>query len=352
MKFYYAPLESVTGYPLRNAHHDFFPGVDKYFTPFVSANESGKFTGREGRDIARENNGSLPIVPQLLSKNAEHILWAVNTMYSLGYREINLNLGCPSGTVVAKGKGAGMLRDPEELDSFFFELFERLEKAGYHASRNEEIWRSDAFDSEKNIVFCEDNPAKIQKNVAISVKTRLGIRDAKEAEELIHVFNRYPISELTVHARVLKDMYRNPVNWDGFSSFYENSKIPLVYNGDINSVDDYRKLLSEFPDLPAVMLGRGLVGNPALIREICGGEAINREELRQYLERLLDNYKKEISGERNILFKMKEEWAYLKRLFPEGEKFQKDIRKSSSLIEYKAAVRRLFSESRLLSEIS
>lgn len=320
MKIYYAPLESITGYPLRNAHHVLFPGIDKYYTPFLSANESGRFTGREGRDIAPGNNVGIPLIPQLLGKNSEQILRAVETMHGLGYREVNLNLGCPSGTVTAKGKGAGMLRDLSLLDSFFEELFEGMERSGFREA------------------------------VRISVKTRLGIYEPSEAEALVRIYNRYPISELIVHARVLRDMYRNPVSLEGFSVFYENAEMPLVYNGDICSREDYLELLSRFPDVFAVMLGRGLVGNPALAREIRGGAGADREELRQYTELLLRNYQEEISGERNILFKLKENWSYLYSRFAGAEKCRKELRKASTLLEYKAAVRRTFAECSLLSE--
>lgn len=320
MKIYYAPMESITGYPLRNAHRALFPGIDKYYTPFLSANESGRFTGREGRDIAPGNNVGIPLIPQLLSKTPEHILWAVETMHGLGYREINLNLGCPSGTVTAKGKGAGMLRDLSLLDSFFEELFEGLERRGF------------------------------REELKLSVKSRLGIYEPSEAETLVRLYNRYPISELIVHARVLRDIYRNPVSPEGFSIFYENAAMPLVYNGDICSPEDYRKLCSRFPDLSAVMLGRGLVGNPALARELRGGAAVSREELRQYTELLLRNYQEEIRGERNILFKLKENWSYLYSRFADAEKCRKELRKAATLLEYKAAVRRTFAECPLLSE--
>lgn len=320
MKLYYAPLESVTGYPLRNAHNQYFSGIDKYFSPFISANESGRFTGREGRDIAPENNKAICLVPQLLGKNTDYIIEAVNTIQSLGYNEINLNLGCPSGTVCAKGKGAGMLRDTCELDRFFDRLFETLEAMG-EAGR-----------------------------IKLSVKTRLGINDPMESRELSAVYKRYPISELIVHARVLKDMYRRPVSLEGFGIFYEEYDRELVYNGDINTVSDYERLIGLFPGLKAVMLGRGLVGNPALARELRGGEPLCREELRRYLEALLSNYMNEISGEKNILFKLKENWGYLISSFSGAEKYHKGIKKAASLMEYKAAARRVFAECALITE--
>ena len=309
MKFYYAPMESITGYPLRNAQHELFGGLDKYFTPFVSANESGRFTGREGRDLAPENNAGLSVVPQILTRNPEHFLWAAESMAALGYEEINFNLGCPSGTVTAKGKGSGFLRDPDELDAFFETLFSSLEKAGIR--------------------------------VNISVKTRIGVSSPAEAPEILKVYNRYPISELTVHPRLQKDMYRNNCNWEVFRMFYEESRAPICYNGDIRCPADYRRLLTAFPNLSAVMLGRGLVRNPALARQLRGGAALQLSELRSYVQLLLEKYQAEIQGERNVLFKLKENWNYLGELFPTDERFRKELRKAKNLMEYKIAVRSL-----------
>ncbi len=309
MKFYYAPMESVTGYPLRNTQHELFGGLDKYFTPFVSANESGRFTGREGRDLAPENNRGLSVVPQILTRNPEHFLWAAESMAALGYEEINFNLGCPSGTVVAKGKGSGFLREPDDLDEFFETLFSSLERAGLQ--------------------------------VRISVKTRIGVSSAAEAPEILRVYNRYPIAELTVHPRLQKDMYRNTCNWEVFRMFYEDSRAPICYNGDIRCTADYERLLAAFPALPAVMLGRGLVQNPALARQLRGGAALQLSELKSYVQLLLEKYQAEIQGERNVLFKLKENWNYLGELFPTEERFRKEIRKSKNLMEYKIAVRSL-----------
>ncbi len=310
MKLYYAPMESITGYPLRNTQHALFGGIDKYFTPFVSANESGRFTGREGRDLAPENNMEMSVVPQILTRNPEHFLWAAESMAELGYREINFNLGCPSGTVVSKGKGSGFLRQTDELDCFFETLFDLLSRNNVQA--------------------------------VISVKTRIGVSSAEEAPEILKVYNRYPIAELTVHPRLQKDMYRNAVNLEAFRVFYEGSRIPLCYNGDIRSRADYERLLAAFPDIPAVMLGRGLVQNPALARELRGGGAMELSELKSYVRLLREKYQAEIQGERNILFKLKENWNYLGELFPEGERFRKEIRKARTLMEYEAAVRALF----------
>lgn len=323
MKFYYAPMESITGYPLRNTHHAFFPGIDKYYTPFLSANEAGRFTGREGRDVDPANNTGINVVPQILTGNPEHFVWAVEAMEQRGYREVNFNLGCPSGTVVAKGKGSGFLRDPDRLNDFLEASFTEIEK--------------------------------LRLTPEISIKTRLGIQDPGEALEIIRIYNQYPISELTIHPRVQKDMYRNPVNLDAFLAMALKSKAPVVYNGDINSASDYQHIMSYLKDRgftpEAVMLGRGLVRNPALVREINGGKRITKEEVSQYVRTLRLSYEKEIPGEKNVLFKMKENWNYLGTLFPGSDRYLKEIRKAKTRAEYLSSVNVLLSNCDIACEV-
>ena len=142
MHYYFAPMEGVTGAVYRRTHHEFFSGVDKYFMPFITPTTNEKLTPRQKRDVLPEYNEGVPAVPQLLTKSAADCIWAVNALHDLGYPEVNLNLGCPSGTVTAKGKGAGFLAHPDELDRFFDEVFAKCE--------------------------------------GISVKTRLGVHEASE----------------------------------------------------------------------------------------------------------------------------------------------------------------------------
>ena len=112
MEFYFAPMEGITGYIYRNAHQKFFPGMDKYFTPFLSPNENRALNPKEKKDILREHNIDLYVTPQILTNRADFFLRAARELKEeYGYEEVNLNLGCPSGTVVSKGKGAGFLGD-------------------------------------------------------------------------------------------------------------------------------------------------------------------------------------------------------------------------------------------------
>ena len=248
--FSFAPMEGITGYPFRNTFHTFFPEVNRYYTPFLSANESFVFTGRERRDVEPSNNPSIDLIPQIITSNAEMFVFAIEEMTKRGYREVNLNLGCPYRTVVAKGKGSGMLRDPDQLDDFFESCFQMIRQKELH--------------------------------VALSIKTRIGIRSAEEFPRLISVFNHYSFKNIIVHPRLQHDFYKNSVNMDAFHALQSESRSPVSYNGDLNSVADLEYLLAQEPSLPEVMLGRGLLRNPALLREYLGGPRANTNELKEY----------------------------------------------------------------------
>lgn len=309
MNYYFAPMEGVTGYVYRNAHHAIFPGIDKYFTPFVSPNQNRCFTPREKRDILPENNRGICVVPQILTNRSDYFLRTMKELAAFGYQEVNLNLGCPSGTVVSKGKGAGFLEDADKLDAFFDEVFQKA-------------------DLEK---------------MKISVKTRIGIEDAEEFEDLQKVFQRYPFAEVIVHPRVRSDFYKNQPDRQVFGTFLKESVNPVCYNGDIFTVSDAAELKAEFPELESIMCGRGLLSNPALVRELQGGETLKKEELHRFHDTLYESYRILFApDERSVLFKMKELWGYFITVFQGAERDVKKIKKAQHFVEYEAAVSHIF----------
>jgi len=317
MEFYFAPMEGITGYIYRNAHHRFFPGIDKYFTPFLSPNQNRALNPKDRKDILPENNRGIPIVPQILTNKPEHFIRAAKELKEdYGYREVNLNLGCPSGTVVSKGKGAGFLADLKALDAFFEQVFSETE-------------------------------------VKISVKTRIGIASPEEFYPILEIFNRYPISELVIHPRVQKDFYKNRPNRKSFSEAAVKSRNPVCYNGDIFTLQDYREFRKEFPAVEKIMLGRGLLANPAFVQEIKeweesgnpwpAGGRVDKETLRAFHNRLYTEYKETLSGDKNLLFKMKELWSYMVNLSDCHEKYWKKMKKAANLQDYNEIVESLLS---------
>lgn len=243
----------------------------------------------------------------------------------MGYDEVNLNLGCPSGTVVSKGKGSGFLAHPGELNEFLEQVFDGLD-------------------------------------LKISVKTRIGKTDPGEFEQLMEIYNRYPLSELIIHPRVQKEFYKGIPHRDVFAHAFQVSKNPVCYNGDLFTVSDFHQFRQAFPEVETVMLGRGLIANPALALQLAerdavgkgrkdGGTRAVRYDPKQEKIRLLDfhdalyhHYQETMPGERPTLFKMKELWSYMIFLFRDGEKCGKKIRKAQNFREYEAAVHTLFAE--------
>ncbi len=303
MKFYLAPMEGITGYVYRNAYYKYFGHMDCYFTPFIG---NKRMAAREQHDVDPKRNLARPLVPQILTNRAEDFLLLAGQLLRLGYDEVNLNLGCPSGTVAARGRGAGFLGYPKELDAFLCEIFDKC-------------------------------PLKI------SIKTRIGVNAPGEWPGLLEIYKKYPISELIIHPRLQRDFYKNSPNWEAYGQAVRELSLPLCYNGDIASIQDFQGLMDAFPHTECVMLGRGILRSPWLagrIKESMGmteNKGVDRDALLGFHEELLSGYQREMEGERNVLFRLKELWSYMGDGFAGAEKLLKKIKKSSRLPEYRAA---------------
>lgn len=307
----FAPMEGITGVLFRRFHHEYFPGVDRYYTPFLSPTRDHVFTPRELREILPENNDGIMLVPQILTKVPEDFLWAAKEVQAMGYEEVNLNAGCPSGTVTAKGKGAGMLADPQMLDRFLEEVFSQA-------------------------------PCKI------SVKTRLGMEEAEEFGPILEVYNKYPLSELIVHPRVRRDFYRYPVRLDAFDRAIQASKNPVSYNGGLVTAQDFASCVQRYPQVKAVMLGQGLVSDPFLAGKIKCSATGSKEVLKEFHDRLLDAYVVQFDSQLNAIRRMKELWVYLIHLFADSQRYGKKIMKAKHMEDYRTAVEVLFRDLELL----
>ena len=313
MRYYCAPMEGLTGRIYRAAHRRHFPGVDKYFMPFVSPTQNHRFTARERHELDPEQPWNRDAVPQLLTRNAEDFLWAAGELAGLGYGEVNLNLGCPSGTVVAKGKGSGFLAFPQELERFLDTVF-RAPPLG------------------------------------VSIKTRLGRDAPEEFSALLDIYNRYPILELTIHPRIQKDFYRHPARRAEFAAALPLCRVPVCYNGDLFTAGDCRALSAQFPRLEAAMLGRGLMADPALISKAKGGPGADRDTLIAFHNDLYRAYCEAFGSPRNAIMRMKELWSYHLRLFSGPDAYAKKLRKATQPSEYEALVAALFRDLPLLED--
>lgn len=329
MKFYLAPLEGVTGYIFRNALDAYFPGTDRYFTPFIVPDQKHALRKKELRDILPENNQVKELVPQILTSDPVRFVETAKALAEYGYEEVNLNLGCPSGTVVAGGRGAGMLADVEKLDCFLDQIFRDMD-------------------------------------LRISVKTRIGIERPEEGYTLMKVYNQYPISEVIIHPRTRKEYYKGEPHLDVFSELLAMSQHPVCYNGNLFTVRDYEQFRARFPQVERVMIGRGVLADPGLMQRLkslehaqkteedsdrkengmeqSGSEIYRtgKQELRAFHDTIFRQYREIFDEDKNAIFHMKELWSYLVHSFEGSEPYAKKLRKTSSLNEYRCEVGNLF----------
>ncbi|MCF0254559.1 MAG: tRNA-dihydrouridine synthase [Duodenibacillus sp.] len=298
-------MEGLTGFVYRRVHSAFFAGADEYWVPFVTPTAEPRFTERQLRELAPGANAGRRTVPQLLTRHAADFIWAARELERMGYPEVNLNAGCPAGTVVAKGKGAGMLRTLSDLDRFLDAVF----SAGLA--------------------------------VPVSIKARLGWASAAEFGEIARILCRYPASRLVVHARLKTDMYRGEPRWEALERALPaiaRSGVALGLNGDVARPADIERLTARFPDARLVMAGRGLAADPALFRRAKGGEPAGREEIAAFSQALFEGYAEAFGSWNNALQRMKEHWFYWLNLFDAPEAWQARLFRAKRTPDFLAAL--------------
>ncbi len=307
MQYYLAPMQSLTGFVFRHAYNKHFHNINKYFTPFLS---DRKLNHKEKCEILPEHNQGMNVVPQIMANDIEVFLEIVKQLEQYGYTEVNLNLGCPSGTVVPKKRGAGLLADLTLLDNFLEGIYNKCP-------------------------------------IPISIKTRIGIENATEWENIQAIYKQYPITELIIHPRLQKDQYKNRPNLEVFNEALDNLSCPICYNGDLHSVEQLNDFTKQFPQVETIMLGRGILKNPGLVGEALGTSPISTETLLSFHNDILEGYKEHISGDINVLYKMKEWWCYLGESLhndKDSTKLIKKLMKCKSLKEYEIIAKQLISQ--------
>lgn len=306
VKYYMAPLESVTTWIYRQAHAKIYGRLDKYFIPFLEPHEKRDFKTRELQEILPEHNENIYAVPQILTNRSEGFIKLAKALKDWGYEEINLNLGCPSKTVVTKGKGSGFLAKPEELERFLTEIFDALSE-----------------------------------EVKISVKTRIGKEDPEEFPALLELFNKYPMEELIIHPRVQKDGYGNVPRLEIYELAEKQSMNPICYNGDLYTREQIRNLTERFPGTQRLMFGRGFLRDPGLLYNEGKDSEETFEKFWAFHDLVYEGYQERNMGERNVLFKMKELWSYQVYQFSEPERLFKLFKKAQDCKEYEQIIRNL-----------
>lgn len=294
MQYYFAPLEGLTDSIYRRLHHKYFPGIDRYYMPFFSPTVHRCLTPREVRELPPVDSVDFFAVPQVMTRCTDDFIWAAQQCADRGYTIVNLNAGCPSGTVVSKGKGAGMLADPDTLDRFLDEV-------------------------------CSRSP------LPVSVKTRIGIKESEEFAPLLDIYNRYPLQELIVHPRLRRQFYEEALNEDMFAYAAANSRNPVCFNGNLCSIGDIRSIKAKYPNVEAVMLGRALICDPGMF---CQG-GTDPDGLAAFMQELLDTYIEVFGSSRNAMFRLKENWRYLLPHFEGSEKLGKQLRKTTDINQFR-----------------
>ena len=302
MDVYFAPMEGVTDAVFRRVHRRRFSGVRKYFMPFISPSYSLTFNRREKFDMSPAQNAGMPVVPQILTNNAAYFQAVAVMMRDMGYQELNLNLGCPSGTVTAKCKGSGLLREPDRLKALLDGIFA--------------------------------HPV-----LPVSVKTRIGYEQAEEWPRLLALYRQYPFSEMIVHPRTRQEFYHGTPHREACAAL----DAPFLYNGDLFTAEDISTLTAGLPRASGVMLGRGLVANPALAREALGGERLSLEELRGFHNDLYAEYLR-FWPESAVVGRMHLMMKYFCGCFEDGQRVVRRLRRARTAEEYEQAARLLFNE--------
>jgi tRNA-dihydrouridine synthase len=303
---YLAPLQGFTDVVFRNAYSQIFNGFDTSIAPFISALPEGRFKKKEIKDILPENNTRLPVIPQIMSNNADDFAGVAEMLVTLGYETVNWNLGCPYKMVAKKKRGSGLLCHPDLIDSFLERIF--------------------------NLISCR-----------LSVKIRIGRNDEREVDHLIPVFNRYPLDEVIVHPRTGVQMYNGSCNLDAFEKVAENLKHPVVYNGDIRTIEDFYRLKGRFPSITRWMIGRGALFNPFLADGIKGNHYTDKIELlRQFHKKIFELRHESLNYSPHTMDRMKSFWVYFADGFVEGKTIFKKIKKIRDAESYTSSVEKFF----------
>jgi tRNA-dihydrouridine synthase len=300
-----APMEGLTGFVWREVHGRLFGNADAYYTPFITPTVEPRFTERQMRELAPEVNAGRRVIPQLLTRRAADFIWAAHALRDMGYGEVNLNLGCPAGTVVAKGKGSGFLRSPAELAEFLRTVFDAVH------------------------------------GIDISVKTRIGWSDEDEFELLSDLYAHFPIRRLIIHPRLKTDQYKGDARRHVLDRYYGVFPMPVGYNGDIVTVSDIQEAERRYPGVAEIMIGRALMADPALIRKAAGGSAATRDEVFHFSRALFEAYAGAFGSRKNALMRMKEYWFFLFCLFDETRPFEKSLYKARSEEDFMAVLDRV-----------
>lgn len=304
-KLLLAPLQGFTDSYFRSAFHKNFGTVDQYYSPWIRSDNKGVIKKAQIRDVNPENNFGIPLIPQIMCNQIDDFLMLSDYLYNLGYQEINWNLGCPHPMVTNRGLGAALLKSPDKVISLLDAVLPKM--------RNK-----------------------------LSIKMRLGFEEETEILQLLPKLNDFPLTEIIIHARTAKQMYKGNVNPDAFKNCMNLTKHSLVFNGDITTYKSFKELRNRLPEIKKWMIGRGLIANPFLAGMIKNDTEQLPESYKEIMlkfhDQLLERYAAHLSGEKHLLLKMLSFWHYFSSSFKDPQKAFKRIKKAKTLTAYREAV--------------
>jgi len=303
---YLAPLRGVTDAIYRNTFAEHFGGIDRAVAPFITTHAGRRIKPAHVRDLNPGDNPNMPVIPQVLTKSADDFIVLAKYLFDMGYNLINLNCGCPFPQVANKGRGSGLLCDPDGLERLLDTVLAHIPNR-------------------------------------LSVKTRIGRYTANEIQTIMPIFNRYPLESVTVHPRTGIQMYAGSPELAVFDWCLTECRHPVIYNGDITRLAGFKSLEGQFPGVAGWMVGRGVLANPFLADQLKGGPAVTdvqkNARFQRFHDALFERYRARLSGPGHLLDRMKGLWKYFAKGFSGSEAACKRIHKARSLPQYRSAVK-------------
>ncbi|TXB66777.1 tRNA-dihydrouridine synthase family protein [Vicingus serpentipes] len=306
-----SPLQGFTDFRFRNTFNKYFGGIDTFYAPYIRLN--GKLEIKPGyeRDLLPKNNSVTDLIPQIMTNDAEEFLFVSKYVQSLGYKELNWNLGCPYPMVTKRGMGSGLICESTKIDNILYKVHQ-------------------------------------ESDIIVSMKMRMGYDTPLEILDVFPVLDKYPIKNVAIHARIGKQLYRGGVDLDSFQKCLDNTTQKIYYNGDITSVEKFNELKNRFPSIDHWMIGRGLIADPFLPQMIKDNNLSypeNKGEVfGKFHDTLFNEYETALSGQSHVLIKMLHFWEYFSTTFSNPQKTLKKIKKAKSIPAYEGAVREILDQ--------
>jgi len=300
-----SPLQGFTDFRFRNAFQKYFGGIDTFYAPYIRLNGKMIIKPNYDLDIQRKNNDTLNVIPQIMTNDADEFIFVTKFVQSLGYKELNWNLGCPYPMVTNKCMGSGLISDPDRIDR----ILDRV-----HA----------------------------ETDITVSMKMRMGYEHPLEIIDTFPVLGKYPLKNIAIHARIGKQLYKGGVDLDGFQRCLDHSPHKLYYNGDITTVAGFRQMTERFPTIDHWMMGRGIIADPFLPGMIKKDTEEYPEDridvFSKFHDTLFSAYAQKLKGDKQVIMKMGSFWEYFATSFINSTKISKKIKKAKTIEVYDTMV--------------